>query len=244
MEKEIQNMNTTSKKEENNFMSSSANINEKEDNIKIKEEKKIEKKKKEIIPAVKIKKIEYYPTSIYSYFLISFGLFFLSCNSAWSKYGSSSLSIPFLIIGIIQYILGIYDYFQGNNYLFIQNIIFGIRYINFFLNYFEINGLRRTKKLFSNMQGVIDFIIFIFTCIYTLIMRNQGNIYFLNYFFLSVTIAFFILSGFGEDLKVIIKISGYLLFFNSLSFFFLGMCLVINDTFKKKVVKFVEPRPR
>ena len=172
MNKEIiENNNTTAKKEEKNFVSSSSNINEENNKEKI-EEKPKKINKKEVLPKVKIRKLNYYPTSVFSYFCIAFGLFFLSCNAAWSEYGSSSLSIPFLIIGVIQYILGIYDYFQGNNFLFIENIIFGIRYINFFLNYFEINGLKRTKKLYSNMQGVIDFILFGFICVFAILIRG------------------------------------------------------------------------
>ena len=239
----IDNINITMKQEkeriENNFMSSSANINNQKE--KIEENLKVNIKK-EILPKVKIKKLMSYPTSIYPYFFISFGLLYLSCNSAWSEYGSSSLSIPFLIIGIIQYILGIYDFYQGNNFLFILNIIVGIRYINFFMNYFEINGLKRTKKLFSSMQGIIDFIFFIFICIFTIIMKGEGIIYFINFFFLVITTAFFILSGYAESYPIIIKINGYLLFFNSFCFFLTGVILVLHDTYKKKLVKFVEPR--
>ena len=247
MKKEIfENFNKTAKKEEerieNNFMSSSSNLNEKEKNEKEIKEKPKEKIKKEILPKVKIRKIMNYPTSIYPYFFISFGLFYLSCNSAWSQYGSTSLSIPFLIIGLIQYILGLYDFYQGNNFLFLLNIIIGIRYLYFFLNYFEINGLKRTKTIFSNMQGIIDFIFFAFICIFSIIMRGEGIIYFINFFFMAITTAFFILSGFSESYNIIIKITGYLLFFNSICFFLTGIVLVIHDTLKKKLVKFVEPR--
>ena len=244
MNKEIiENNNTTAKKEEKNFVSSSSNINEENNKEKI-EEKQKNINKKEVLPKVKIRKLNYYPTSVFSYFFIAFGLFFLSCNAAWSEYGSSSLSIPFLIIGVIQYILGIYDYFQGNNFLFIENIIFGIRYINFFMNYFEINGLKRTKKLYSNMQGVIDFILFGFICVFAILIRGEGLFYFIIYFFLALTTGLFILCGFAEDTKFIIKITGYLLFVNSLCFLFAGFSLVIHDTFKKKIIKFVEPRIR
>ena len=231
---------------ENDFISSSANLNDQPNNEKEKEkieEKPKEKNKTIIIPKIKIKKIMNYPTSVYPYFFISFGLFYLSCNAAWSEYGSSSLSIPFLIIGIIQYIFGIYDYFQGNNFLFTLNIIIGIRYIYYFMNYFEINGLKRTKKFYSNMQGIIDFIFFAFICVFSIIMRGEEEIvYFINFFFFALTIAFFILSGFGESYKTIIKITGYLSFFNSICFFLTGIILVLHDTYKKKIIKFVEPR--
>lgn len=247
MKKEIfENFNTTAKKEEerieNNFMSSSSNINEKEKNEKEIKEKPKEKIKKEILPKVKIRKIMNYPTSIYPYFFISFGLFYLSCNSAWSQYGSTSLSIPFLIIGLIQYILGLYDFYQGNNFLFILNIIIGLRYLNFFLNYFEINGLKRTNKIFSNVQGMIDFILFAFFAVFSILMKEEGIFNIINYFFLTLTTGFFVLSGFSESYTAIIKIAGYFLFLNSISFLFTGIVLVIHDTFRKPLIKFVEPR--
>ena len=262
-----QNFESIMKKEEgklNNFINSSTAINnqendistinnkENEQKIQMKEKpkeviieikkKKKKKKEKEIIDKIKIKKLNDYPTSIYPYFFISFGLFYLSCNAAWNEYGSSSLSIPFLIIGIIQYILGIIDFYQGNNFLFILNIIIGLRYLNFFLNYFEINGLKRTNKIFSNVQGMIDFILFAFFAVFSILMKEEGIFNIINYFFLTLTTGFFVLSGFSESYTAIIKIAGYFLFINSISFLFTGIVLVIHDTFRKPLIKFVEPR--
>ncbi len=219
-------------------------INNENRNNKIEIKEKINKNKIKIknIPKVKIKEYINFPTSIYSYFLISFGLFVLSCNCAWNEYGTTTLPSTFLFIGLFQYILGIYDFYQGNNFLFIQNIIFGIRYINFFLNYFEINGLKRTKNIFSSIQGVIDFIMFSFLTIFSMIIKGKSIIYFIDYFTLLISNAFFVLSGYAEDYKIIIKITGYLLFFNSIIFWLTGMCLVINDISQKKYIKFVEPR--
>ena len=241
---DINNINNSPIKDEekklNNIINSSSNLREKEKE----KEKPIQKTKKEISPKIKIRKLINYPTSIYSYFLISFGLFFLSCNSAWHEYGSTTISSGFLIIGVLQYILGLYDFYQGNHFLSMQNIIFGIRYMNFFLNYFELNGLKRTETLFSNMQGIIDFILFAFLSIFTIIIKGEGLIYFINYFLLTFSCAFFILSGFAEDYKVIRKISGYVLLITSICFWILGMILVVHDTFKKIIIKFVEPRIR
>ena len=219
-------------------------INNENRNNKIEIKEKINKNEIKIknIPKVKIKEYINFPTSIYSYFLISFGLFVLSCNCAWNEYGTTTLPSTFLFIGLFQYILGIYDFYQGNNFLFIQNIIFGIRYINFFLNYFEINGLKRTNKFFSDIQGMIDFILFVFFAVFSIIMKEEGIVHFINFFFLTVTTGFFVLSGFSESYTVIIKIAGYFLFFNSITFFATGIIYVIHDTFNKKIIKFVEPR--
>lgn len=236
-------INTSPIKEEDkkldNIINSTTNLRDQE---KIKEKPK--QKSIREISRVDIKTLNYYPTSIFSYFLISFGLFFLSCNSSWSEYSSTTISSSFLIIGILQYILGIYDFYQGYNYLSILNIIFGIRYMNFFLNYFELNGLKRTEILFSNMQGIIDFIFFGFLSVFTIIVKGEGFIYFSIYFLLTLSWAFFILSGFADDYKIIRQITGYILLITSICFYALGMILTIHDTFKNRLVRYVEPRIR
>ena len=240
-EQDINNINTSPIKDEekkiNNIINSTTNIRDDPENEK---KNPIQKSTKETPQKIVIR--NNYPTSIYSYFLISFGLFFLTCNSSWNEYGSSTISASFLIIGLLQYILGIYDFYQGYNYLSIQNIILGIRYMNFFLNYFEINGLKRTNKFFSDIQGMIDFILFVFFAVFSIIMKEEGIVHFINFFFLTVTTGFFVLSGFSESYTVIIKIAGYFLFFNSITFFATGIIYVIHDTFNKKIIKFVEPR--
>ena len=239
-EQDINNINTSPIKDEekkiNNIINSTTNIRDDPENEK---KNPIQKSTKETPQKILIR--NNYPTSIYSYFLISFGLFFLTCNSSWNEYGSSTISASFLIIGLLQYILGIYDFYQGYNYLSIQNIILGIRYMNFFLNYFELNGLKRTKILFSNMQGVIDFILFGFLSVFTIIVKGEGIVYFCIYFLFTLSWAFFILSGFADDYKVIRKITGYVLLITSICFWALGMIFIIHDTLKKRLIKYVDP---
>ena len=83
--------------------------------------------KKLKLPPLKIQKIFLFPTSSYCYFFISFGLFILGCEATgWCKYGSTFLNSVFLFLGFGQYIIGIYDWNQGNILLSTQNIIFGI----------------------------------------------------------------------------------------------------------------------
>ena len=247
-EQDTNNINTSPVKDDqnklDNIINSTTNLRDDPEKAKEKPKPKITKENPK---ERKIKLIMHYPTSIYSYFLISFGLFFLSCNSSWSEYGSSTLSASFLIIGLLQYILGIYDFYQGYNYLSIQNIILGIRYMNFFLNYFELNGLKRTEILFSNMQGVIDFILFGFLSVFTIIVKGEGIVYFIIYFLFTLSWAFFIMSGFADDYEVIRKITGYVLLITSICFWALGMLFIIHDTFKKKlerIIKFIGPRIR
>ena len=92
------------------------------------------------------------------------------------------------------------------------------------------------------MQGIIDFILFGYICVFTILIKEEGFIFFIIYFLLSVSCALFILSGFSDDYKILIQITGYVQFINAICFWLLGMIYIIHDTFNKKIIKFVEPR--
>ena len=67
---------------------------------------------------IKVQKIFNFPTSSFCFFFISFGLFILSCQATgWCQYGSTFLNSIFLFLSLCQYIIGIYDWNQGNNLL-------------------------------------------------------------------------------------------------------------------------------
>ena len=199
--------------------------------------------KKLKLPPLKIQKIFLFPTSSYCYFFISFGLFILGCEATgWCKYGSTFLNSVFLFLGFGQYIIGIYDWNQGNILLSTQNIIFGIWYMTFFLNNFEINGLKKSKTNYSNIQGISNLILLFFVAVNILMIKGKGILYLIDYFLLFFSHAFLALCGYSYDEKIIIKVTGYVLFINSIFFWLTGLSLVINDVFNKKIISLVEPK--
>ena len=219
------------------------NIQKNEDKNKLDIKENIEKYKLYKFPILKIKKSITFPTSSYSYFFISIGMFILGCGSTgWCNYGSNFINSVFLFLGICQYILGIYDWYQKNNILYFQNIIFGIWYISFFLNYIQINGLKRTKTIYSEMQGVTDLLILIFVGTNIVLVKGRGILYTFDYFLLFICFAFLALCGYSNDYIIIIKIAGYIFFVTFVFFWFTGLSLVINDVFNKKIIGLVEPR--
>lgn len=192
---------------------------------------------------IKVQKIFNFPTSSFCYFFISFGLFILSCQATgWCQYGSTFLNSIFLFLSLCQYIIGIYDWNQGNNLLSIQNIIFGIWYFSFFFNNFEINGLKKSKSIYSNIQGISNLILLLFVSVIIIMIKGKGLFYLIDYFLFFFSNSFLALCGYSNDEKIIIKITGYLLFINFVSFFLTGFSLIINNVFNKNIIKFVEPR--
>ena len=214
---------------------------EQKNNLAQKEKKENEDLTKLLI--LNIKKTSFFPTSSYCYLFISIGLFILGCQSTgWCDYGSTFINSAFLFIGICQYILGLYDWYQGYNILYMQNIVFGIWYMSFFLNNFEINGIKKPKHIFSYFQGITDLIMLVFVSIIAILVKGKGIAYTIDYFLLFFCFSFLALSGYSTDYQIIIKISGYVFFTSFIFFWLTGISLIINDVFNDKIIKFVEPR--
>ena len=206
-------------------------------------EKTEQKDKFDKLPILKIQNSTCYPTASYCYFLISIGLFILGCQATgWCEYGSNFINSAFLFLGICQYILGLFDWYQKNNLLFVQNIVFGLWYISIFLNDFEMNGVKKTKHFFSGIQGVIDLLMVLFISVIIIIVKGRGIAYIIDYFLLFFCFAFLALCGYSSDYVIVIRIGGYIFFVGFLFFWMTGISLIINDVFKNNIIKFVEPR--
>ena len=220
--------------------------NQKKEEEKKKPEKKEKKEKKEQInklPILKIQSSSCYPTGPYCFFFISIGFFILGCQATgWYEYGSTFINSIFFILGICQYILGIYDWYQKNNLLSLQNIIFGIWYISYFLNIFEVNGVKKSRTIYNYIQGLIDLAMLLFICILILTVKGKGIAYTIDYFGLFFAFAFLALCGYSNDHKIVIKIAGYVYFVNFVLFWLTGLSIVINDLFIVTKIKLVEPR--
>ena len=218
-------------------------IQKKDEEDKNKLETKEKKEQINKLPSLKFQKYTFYPTTSYCFFFISIGFFILGCQATgWVEYGSTFISSIFLIIGICQYILGIYDWCQKNNLLSLQNIIFGIWYISYFLNTFEVNGVKKSKRMYNYTQGLIDLAMLFFISIIILTVKGSGIAYTIDYFLLFLGFSFLALCGYSNDETIIIKIAGYVFFVNFVFFWTTGISLIINDVFCGKIIKFVEPR--
>jgi len=123
-----------------------------------------------------------------------------------------------------------------------QNIIFGIWFFSFFLNNFEINGLKKSKRIYSNIQGISNLILLLFVSVIIIMIKGKGFFYLIDYFLFFFSNSFLALCGYSNDEKIIIQITGYILFINFVSFLLTGFSLIINNIFNKNIIRFVEPR--
>ena len=216
---------------------------QKEEKNSVNQEKKQILEKPTKLPLLKIQKYSVYPTAPYCYFFISIGFLILGCQATgWCKYGPTFINSAFLFLGICQYILGLYDWYQKYNLLSLQNIIFGIWYMSFFLNTFEINGLKKSRNIFNTVQGVVDLIMLFFISSLIIMVKGKGIAYSIDYFLLFFCYSFLALSGYSNEQITVIKIGGYIYFITFLFFWLTGISIIINDVFKNKIIKFVEPR--
>ena len=219
-------------------------VQKKEENNNLElNEKRTSTEKQLKLPILKVQNVINFPTSSYTYFCISIGLFILGCQgTGWCQYGSTFINSVFLFLGICQYILGILDWYQKKSILSMKNIIFGIYFISYFLNIFEINGIKKSKVIYSYMQGIIDLIMLLFVSTVILAIRGKGIFYIIDYFLLFFCYACLALCGYSNEESIVIKISGYIWFISSIFFWMTGLSLIINDTFNKNIIGFVEPR--
>ena len=81
-----------------------------------------------------------------------------------------------------------------------------------------------------------------FISIVILIIKGKGIIYIIDYFLLLFSYASLTLCGFSNEEIIVIKISGYILFICFIFFSVTELGLIINDTFNKNIIRFVEPR--
>ncbi len=161
-------------------------VQKKEENNNLElNEKRTSTEKQLKLPILKVQNVINFPTSSYTFFCISIGLFILGCQgTGWCQYGSTFINSVFLFLGICQYILGILDWYQKKSILSMQNIIFGIYFISYFLNIFEINGIKKSKVIYSYMQGIIDLIMLLFVSTVILAIRGKGFFYKIDYLLL------------------------------------------------------------
>ena len=179
-------------------------------------------------------------TSPFHYFLMSLSLLILSTKIIGWAQSSNFCKCVLTIIGISQYILGIFDFFQGNTIRSLFNFVFGIFNILFLFNDFEINGIKKADSFENPAQSIAFLILFWITiCIFALNEFGLFNIFVI--ITLIVGIVFSSLWGFSDGINLLGKISGYAFFVCFVLFFLGGIALTINVLKQDEIIPLVLP---
>ena len=179
---------------ENHKILESKNINNNNESniIKVNQENntttEVIKYKKTFMALINYKKYPFLSDSIINYMAIGISLFVFGCiNLEWFKadYITRFLFGYYLISGIILYIIGIFDWYKGNELIFLIDFIYSFHFISLFLTEKKIKfGQITTDNDNNKLHGTYYVIIFSLIICIAISNKNKGKIYIVDYIIL------------------------------------------------------------
>ena len=189
-------MNSEEEKLKSTDKRESKKINEEEDketniNDDLKDQKNI------FVPSINTRNIPFFAVSILNYFAIGISLvIFAFINKEWFKThldkNKEFFVKYYLVSGIVLYVIGIFDWYEGKELIYLIDFIFSFYFISLFLKEKEIGDITQdcdNDKLHGTFY-IIFFALFFFVAVSS---KNKGPIYildyavlFLGYFFLFI----------------------------------------------------------
>ena len=201
-------------------------------------------------PIINIRRTSNLAVAPVNTFALAMGLFMLSLPlTGWCDFRSPTLATALVFGGLCEYIIGIYDWYQGKTVLCFIDFIFGLLHllIYYSLRLCEYELTRVSADFRSNLIGTFFVLYLVILLGLVLACKDKGIIHLVNLGLLIVTDVLVITwqyHNFGEKVKVfgrVKKASGYFLFFSSLSIWFTGVGKLINDIFQKEIIPTIQP---
>ena len=208
-------------------------------------------------PVINIRRTSNLAVAPANTFGMAMGLFMLSLPlMTWCEFRSPTLATALVFGGICEYIIGIYDWYQGKTVLCFIDFIFGLLhlliYYSFRLCEYDITSVN--ERFQSYLYGTFFTLYLVALLTLVIACKAKGYIHLINLFLLILADIMVIVWQFrhkedfnkekGEDKKQLInvkKAAGYFLFFASLSLWFTGVGTLINDIFQKDVIPLIKP---
>ena len=203
-----------------------------------------EKKKPEI--KMNVRKILTLSDSIINYFSIGVCFFLNSAyNLGWFKLKDNTdfLFTYFLFAGLILYIIGIMNWYEGKEILFLLDFIlyfyfltlyFKEGYYNDILNDMNDNIIDKYNNNFE-IQEVFYILIFCLFFVMGFSAFRKGLIYIINYFILFIGFLFlFIHCYFDQEKDWIKKVYSYIFIVSGALMWIIGILKIINQGFLTK----------
>lgn len=200
-------------------------------------------------PMINIRRTSNLAVAPVNTFGLAMGLFMLSLPlTGWCDFRSPSLAIALMFGGLCEYIIGIYDWYQGKTVLCFIDFIFGLLhlliYYSFRLCEYDIT---RVPETFSNYLIGTFFTLYLVILLALIVAcKGKGIIHLVNFGLLILSDIFVMVWQYRYDdsSKHIIRVkktAGYFLFLASLSIWFTGVGKLINEIFEKDLVPLIKP---
>ena len=202
-------------------------------------------------PIINIRRTSNLAVAPVNTFALAMGLFMLSLPlTGWCEFRSPTLATALVFGGLCQYIIGIYDWYQGKTVLCFIDFIFGLLHLLIYYSFrlCEYELTRVSEKFESYLIGTFFTLYLVILLGLILACKDKGIIHLVNLGLLIVTDVLVMTwqychkeySGW-DRLKRIKKAAGYFLFISSLSIWFTGVGKLINDIFQKELIPTIQP---
>ena len=187
-------MNSEEQKLKNSEIADINKINSSGQNLKKVE---IINQKKIIMPLIYTHNISLSTVSILNYFAIGISLvIYAFIHLEWVKanYFTNIYISYYLISGIVLYFIGIFDWYEGKELIFLIDFVFSFHFISLFLREQKLGDIIFIQDSENpKLQGTLYIIIFILILVVAISAKDKGKIYivdyaalFLGHFFLCI----------------------------------------------------------
>ena len=196
------------------------------------------------MPLINYRKISNLSDSTINYFVISITLFINSATELdWFKLKENvnfSLSY-FLFAGVCLYIVGILNWYEGKELLFLFDFIFAFYFLSFFFcnNLYFVNIPEKSANDNDKLQGIFYILFFAFLLIIGLSAKTKGIVYVVDYAVLFLGFVFlFAYKYFGN--KWIRYVYSYVFIVAAALLWITGILKLINNGLVKSIA-FLDP---
>ena len=196
--------------------------------------------KNSFIPLIAYKKLNFY-VSVINYFAIGISLFVsgvLSLEWFKSDYRVEFYIGYYLISGIVLYIVGVFNWYEGKELIFLIDFIYSFYFILLFM--LEKKTFEITEDENDKLHGTFYVI---FSCLILCIIissKNKGIWYIINYIVLFLGYFFLFVFKYN-DAEWIKKTYSYIFIISGALFWITGLLKIIDNDLSDESIPFLQP---
>ena len=230
------------KKKENSENQNNKGVQENKGNVGIKNKLL----KRENLPYINVRKVSNLSDSIINYFAISISLFLYAAYTLeWfhlqdeGNQGKNFVMAYYIFSGITLYVIGILNWYEGKELLFLIDFIFSFLLIALFLKGQNLGDIS-TRSENSKLEGLFYIIFFAFIFIIGISSKEKGLLFSINYAILFFGFVFLFADKYFGN-KWIKYVHSYAFIVAAALLWITGILKLINNSLINKSIKILDP---
>lgn len=205
-----------------------------------------EVKKPKLNTLVHIRQVSSLSDSVINYLVIGMCFFIYGCfGLEWFEVAKET-NLQFflgyyLVAGIVLYLIGIINWYEGKELIFLTNFILSFLFISLYLKNQNLGNITEffEKENNNKLQGIFYIVLFALLLIIGISSKSKGFIYIIDYAILFVTyVLLFVYKFYGID--IIKTIDSYFFIVCGALYWLTGMLKLLNNS-TSVTIKLLEP---